>query len=142
MPEQRKGIWKSYIRRGIGVLLFLLPFGIITCSLVGSPFQLGKNHLPLMGLSVALMAMALLLGSLNFYLSYIRPALDQHRTDYRFVSGIPLIGTLLVIVGTIVGWSATLPAVLGVVALLLDTGGLPWGIVMIWSDASFWDSPE
>lgn len=140
MQRPDKGTRKNYVRRGIGILLFLLPFALIACSLRGGSFHLGKGHIPVLGMSVDLMVVALLLSSLNLYLSFIRPALFRHRPDYRFVSGIPLIGTLLIIAGTAVGWSAALPGLLGFIALLLDTGGLPWFIVATWSDASFWDS--
>jgi hypothetical protein len=140
MQRPNKGIRKNYARRGIGILLFLLPFALIACSLRGRPFHFGKALIPALGGSVGLMVVALLLSSLNLYLSFVRPALFRHRPDYRFVSGIPVIGTLLVMAGTAVGWSAALPGLLGFIALLLDTEGLPWLIIATWSDASCWDS--
>ena len=140
MRKHDKGSRTNFVRRGLGVLLFLLPFGLIASSLSGRLFSVNMGHILFIEASVALMGMALLLSSLNLYLAYIRPARFGHRPDYRNVSGIPLIGTLLVIAGTVVGWSSVVPALLGLVALLLDTGGLPWFIVGTWCDRSFWDS--
>src|SRR5262245_21077353 len=90
MQRRNKVNMKNYVRRGMGILLFLLPFTLIACSLRGRPFHLGKGLLPVLGVSVGLMVVALLLSSLNLYLSFLRPALLRHRPDYRFVSGIPL----------------------------------------------------
>ena len=56
------------------------------------------------------------------------------------MSGLPLIGTAILNVAGILGFGTMPTAVIGLVALALDTGGLPWFLVVTWHDKSFWDS--
>ena len=55
----------NYVRRSIGILLFLFPFALTVFSLRGSPFHLGKVRIPVLGVSVGMMVAALLLSTLN-----------------------------------------------------------------------------
>jgi len=89
---------------------------------------------------VGLMVMALLISTMNFYLSFIRPVLFRRWSDYHFVSGYPGIGTVLVLLSVAVGWSSGLLCLLSLIALLMNTGGVPWFIIVTWSDTSLWDS--
>ena len=73
---------------------------------------------------------------LNFHTSFIRPAVHRMRGqgEYRFVSGFPLIGSLM-----LVGSFFLLPAghILRPVALviaLFDTGGIHWFCVLMVHD--------
>jgi hypothetical protein len=59
---------------------------------------------------------------------------------YRFVSGIPAVGTLLLLIPGIVGFGATGTVVLLLAILLVDTGGLHWFVFMTWRDRGLWDS--
>jgi hypothetical protein len=79
----------------------------------------------------------ILVALLNSYLSWIHPLLKQQ--DGRHVSGIPLIGNILVICSQVVGFGVLSTAVVSALALLLDTGGLPWFLLMTWKDDSLWD---
>ncbi len=97
-------------------------------------------HLLVQGVSSVLMTLALLMGALNFYFSFIRPALFQHKPDYHFVSGIPMVGTLLVTAGGLIGFGGVIQATVGMVALLLDTGSSVWFLIFTWRDSGFWDS--
>ena len=94
------------------------------------------------GLSFAVLG--LLLGILNAYLSMIRPCLYRLRhgsmEGYRFVSGLPLVGSVLVIAAGVFGFGALPTAVVGLVTLALDTGGLPWFLIATWRDGSLWDA--
>jgi hypothetical protein len=141
MPKQDKRSRTNYVRRGFGVILFLFPFALIACSLEGKPFFVHKGDALMLGppLCEGLMGVALLLSGLNLYLAFIRPALFRNRPDYRFVSGVPMVGTLSALVGTIVGWGIKIPCLLGLATLFLDPGGLPWFIIGTWPDASLWD---
>lgn len=142
MKNDEIGVPRNYRRRSIGVFAFLFPFMLIACSILGKPFSIGILHIPLVGASTFLMVFALFITSLNLYLTVIRPLLFRHREDYHYASGAPIIGTLLVIVGTIVGWSSVRTGVLGLIVLLLDTGGIPYFITATWwRDPGFWDSP-
>jgi hypothetical protein len=58
---------------------------------------------------------------------------------YRHTSGLPLVGTGLVVIGGLVGLGDWVAAVLGLIALAIDTGGSVWFLVATWRDASFWD---
>jgi hypothetical protein len=88
------------------------------------------------------MLVATSIGALNLYLSFIRPMIFGSRSDYRNVSGVPVVGTLLVIVGTVLGFGSVLYAVLGLVVVAVDTGGSLWFLLSTWSDGSFWDNPH
>jgi hypothetical protein len=50
----------------------------------------------------------------------------------------PLLGTLLVVLGGLVGLADWRSAAVGLVALVLDIGGLPWFLLATWRDRSFW----
>jgi hypothetical protein len=59
---------------------------------------------------------------------------------YHFVSCIPLFGTLLIVTfGGFLAFSDWRVAVVGLVALTLDTGGSPWFLIATWKDRSLWD---
>lgn len=90
------------------------------------------------------LALALSIAVSNFFLSFIRPWLHKHRTGsvdgYKFVSGIPVIGTVLSLLGLTIGYGATIPIFLAGVATMLDIGGLPWFLFATWRDGSLWDA--
>jgi hypothetical protein len=89
------------------------------------------------------MLLAVLVGLLNFSLSFIRPALYRlrHRSmeRYRFVSGLPAVGTLLAVLGAVFGLGGLLTSLLGLFAVIVDTGGSLWFLWATWRDVSFWD---
>ncbi len=89
------------------------------------------------------MFVALVIGGLNFYLSFLRGLLYQRRKgsldEYKHVSGLPMIGSLLVVVGAVLAFGSTLAAGLGLVAVAIDTGGSVWFLIATWKDSSFWD---
>ena len=130
----------NYWRRAFGVLLCLAPCWLLLLSLgwAACGHVMPRKS---MGIGAGLMGGAILLGSLNCYLWFIRPTLFQHKPDYRYISGIPVIGTLLVIAGVVVAFGGVQSGILGMIAVLLDTGGLPWFLVATWRDASLWDTP-
>jgi hypothetical protein len=90
------------------------------------------------------MLLAVLIGALNFFLSLIRPLLYRlrHRSmdRYRFVSGLPGIGTLLVLVGVVIGFGGCFTALSGMFAMVIDTGGSLWFVWATWRDSSLWDA--
>jgi len=89
------------------------------------------------------MIAALVIAIINFSLSFVRPRLYCFRhgsmDGYRFVSGVPIVGTLLTILGAIFGFGAVGCAVLGICAFAMDTGGSGWFVIATWRDHSFWD---
>lgn len=75
-----------------------------------------------------LIAVAWFVGITNFYLSFVRPFISKDRAN---VSGIPAIGSVLVLIGAfLVGWNPpTTLAVIGQFAV--DTGGIVWFAVIM-----------
>ncbi len=90
------------------------------------------------------MIAAAIVTVLNFYLSFGRPLMFRLRhgtmDGHRFVSGFPMIGTVLVMLGALFAFGTVGSAAIGVFAILLDTGGSFWFIISTWHDRSFWDS--
>jgi hypothetical protein len=129
---------RNYARRMMGVLICTLPITVPAASVIAGRFY---QRPPLVGLGF--ISAALLIASINFCLSFMRPAFVRRfrsAADYCQVSGIPLIGTLLILVGSLYGFGASGTAVLGAITALIDTGGLPWFLAATWRDASFWDA--
>jgi hypothetical protein len=97
----------------------------------------GDSH----GVGIAVFGLAI--GILNTYLSFIRPGLYRQRhgsfEGYRFISGVPGLGTVFIIVAGAWGFGELLTTVIGLVALALDTGGWPWFLFATWHDQSLWD---
>ncbi|AKV02304.1 hypothetical protein AKJ09_08967 [Labilithrix luteola] len=91
------------------------------------------------------MLFALLIGALNFHLSFVRGLLYRRATGsldgYRHVSGLPMVGTLLVVIGTLLGFGSAVCAAIGLLAIGIDTGGLVWFLIATWKDSSLWDRP-
>jgi hypothetical protein len=85
-----------------------------------------------------------MLGLFNFYLSFVRPVLFRWRygslEQYRFVSGVPGVGTILVVIGGLLGFGSVVTASVGLAAMLLDTGSSIWFLLATWNDSSFWDA--
>ncbi|AKV03117.1 hypothetical protein AKJ09_09780 [Labilithrix luteola] len=86
------------------------------------------------------------IACLNFYLSIVRYRLQARervsRADFRHVSGFPVIGTIIIVVGALLGFGCAACAVLGLVAIALDTGGAPWFLASTWNDAVLWNDAE
>ncbi len=86
---------------------------------------------------LGVMALACAGGALNFHLSFVRPFFRQ-----RHVSGVPLLGTLLVAAGGLLGFGSPWCACMGLLALLTDTGGWPWFVLSTWNDECLWNAPR
>lgn len=129
---------KSYIKRGVGVLIAAIPFVLAIASIIAttSPF-LPRVAWGILGLS-------LLIGITNFYLSFIRPFLWEKKygnmEEYRFISGFPAIATLGACTATLAGFGSSIIAGFAILTLVIDSAGLPWFVVATWSDQSLWDT--
>jgi hypothetical protein len=80
---------------------------------------------------------------MNAHLSYVRPALYARRhgnslEGYRFVSGIPLVGSVFAAIGVLAAWGELLVAAAGMLLLLIDTGGVLYLLVTLTRDRSLW----
>src|SRR5258708_1856478 len=104
---------KNFGRRAIGLVVCLAPPAVLTVSLIAG--LAGKGTAPFAG--IWFVVPAALLAVLNLYLSFVRGFLFSRRRGspegYRRVSGISLVGSLLVMVGGILGFGAIGTAVSG-----------------------------
>lgn len=134
-PEPRS----NYARRAVGIAACFAPVVLLLASLA-----VGLEWPRWSGLGIGLVAAGLLVAGLNLYLSVGRPALYAWRhgstRGMRHVSGLPALGTFLVVAGGVVGFADWRSAAAGLVALALDTGGLPWFLLATWADRSLWDA--
>ena len=129
----------NHLRRGLGVLAGVAPLLLLGASLVFSVTSGNRQSTA----ALVVMIVAMFIATPNFYLSFVRPFVFHKRggsfDEYKHVSGIPIIGTVVVVVGASLGFGDALCSVLGLVTIALDTGGSVWLLVATWRDASFWD---
>ncbi len=127
-------------RRALGAILALSPVLLLFASIVGG--IVGVRTSLVGGMAVMIPAAAIAL--LNFYLSFLRGRLYVRRhgslDGYRYVSGLPIIGTVLVVIGALLGFGELAVAALGLVVMAADTGGSVWFLISTWRDASLWDA--
>lgn len=126
-----------YVRRTIGACICLSPLALSAASIVKS---YGANHADFTAVAFAVGAFAL--GALNFYLSFIRLWWINRRRGsldgISNVSGIPMVGTLLVLASMLFGFGSFGTSVIALCSVLLDTGGASWFLVATWHDKSLW----
>ena len=138
--NQKTSPRKNIKRRSAGALLAFFPVLLLAASIVAG---LNDVQFSLYG-AMAFMIAAVLIAMLNFYLSFLRGWLYVKRhgspIGYRHVSGLPGIATVLVIIGVLLGFGEIETALLGMVVMLIDTGGSLWFLFSTWRDHSFWDA--
>jgi hypothetical protein len=129
----------NYFRRAIGIMICTAPLALLVTSIGYGLTQ--ERVTPIAG--IVFMGLSVVIGAFNWYLSFIRPRiyrLKQGSMDgYRNDSGIPIVGTIFVMVGGTNGFGSLPTALLGLIAVILDTGGLLWIPFYTWHDSSFWD---
>lgn len=71
---------------------------------------------------------------LNFYLSFLRYPLCRLRgQEYKWVSGVPVFGSLLLVIALAMVHDSPVFFWIGTSIALLDTGGLHWfAVAMLW----------
>jgi len=91
----------------------------------------------------------LLIAVLNFYLSFLRPVLfhvalrwQSQLRPYGHVSGLPIIGTILLSIGALLSFGAVGTALIGICAFALDTGGTGWFVTSTWRDRALLGGPS
>jgi hypothetical protein len=124
-------------RRGLGIVVCLGPVALLVASLVTAIVSRSANFA---GLYLAIAGLAIALT--NVFLSILCPMLYLLRhgsfEGYRHASGIPVFGTVLIILAGVWGHGELPTSVVGLVALGLDTGGWPWFLFATWHDESLW----
>ena len=132
----------NFQRSMLGVVTGLLPLLLLATSII-----YGLTHPRSKFAAVGWMLAAAVFACVNFYYSFLRPLLQLHllktpKEKYKPVSGIPLIGSVLVILGGLFSFGAIGSAILGLIVYAFDTGGIIWFIVCTWKDHSLWDSKK
>ena len=78
----------------------------------------------------ALLGLGGLVCCLNFYLSFLRYPIHRmmggKKEDYHWVSGFPICGSLFVAISLLKFWHPPWLLTLGVLLILIDTGGFHW----------------
>ena len=123
-------------RRILGVTICFAPVALAVWSLFAPRRQTWWVGLVPLGLAAAI-------GSLNLYLSWIRPWIYRRRhhslEGYRHSSGVPAFGTILVTLALLTSAGSKPIAAVALLVLTIDTGGLPWFLVQTWRDDSLWN---
>ena len=89
-------------------------------------------------MSFALLTIGGVICALNFYLSFVRvPLLRWIRRsgEIKFVSGFPLVGSLLVALAWAIGLASTAAEIVACFMILIDTGGPHWFLASLASQA-------
>jgi hypothetical protein len=132
----------SYLRRGIGVLVCGAPVLLLVASMVSVVIAGDRPN----AIGSIAMVVAIAIAALNFYLSAVRGLVFRRRNGsldgYQHISGIPGIGSLVVVAGAVVGFGSGLCVALGLIAIGLDVSGSVWFLVATWRDSSLWDRPR
>jgi hypothetical protein len=139
MKTSNANISKNRVHRFVGIVVCISPVMPLLTSLASALGETPKQPFAFVGFALG----ALFIGILNFYLSFVRPRILLRRLGtlegQPNVSGIPIVGTILALLGGISGFGALGTTLISLVAVLLDTGGAPWFITAILKDASLFD---
>lgn len=124
----------------MGIAAVIIPILAAITSLL-SKWSTGYN-----GIAVKVGLVGYIFVFINFWVSIPRPLLWRWRhgdmEGYRFVSVLPIFGTVLGIATCLIGFGHALPALMALGILLFDFGGSIAFVWSTWQDQSFWDTPE
>src|SRR6266550_2992531 len=120
------------VRRVLGITICFSPVALAVWSLFAP-------RRPTWWAALIPLALGASIGSLNLYLSWIYRLRNHSLEGYRYASGAPVIGTVLVTLALLAGVGSKLIAAAGLLVLTIDTGGLPWFLVQTWGDKSLWN---
>jgi hypothetical protein len=135
--------WRTnYSLRAIGLTFSVGP---IVVNMASGLYAVWCGPSVRLTVGVVILALALAIAAVNFYLTFIRTTLykRQHGSlaGQRTVLPLPILCTLLGIIGSTVGFGSIACAMMGVLAMLLDTGGAGWYAFLTWDSPEFWDDP-
>lgn len=127
------------IPRSVGITLCSLP-ALFALASVLWPRPVSPTQ---EGVGLVLVGIAGLIAGLNLYLLYLRPwhyrRCQGAGEGYRFVSGLPIVGNLLVVGGCFVAFGSGLVGSCGLLVALADPDGLAWFPIRTWRYTSLWD---
>ena len=124
-------------RRILGITAAALGPFVVLGSYLTDARLFGGRH-PVVGYTC--LALGLLVGAVNFYLSFLRAALIRRRTGAppaHHVSGIPLLG-FIVVPGLALLPASTALSTLVALQVVCDTGNLTWFVIATWRDDGIW----
>jgi len=116
---------KSILRRSGAIIVAALPIALHVASAMSSR----RSNLVLIGEALAMIALTL--GALDFYVSFIRRKTPR-------VSPAPFVGTVLVVAAGALAFGDRATSIFAIAAYAIDTGGPPWFIAATWRDRSMW----
>jgi hypothetical protein len=116
---------KSIAKRASAIVVALLPVALHVASAASAY----RSKLALVGEAFAMIAM--LLGSLDFYVSFVRRKMPR-------VSPAPFVGAVLVVAAGALAFGDRPTAIFALFAYVIDTGGPAWFIAATWRDRSMW----
>ena len=129
----------NHTRRAFGIVLGFSPLVLLITSLVDGIINGKQPNFVDVGFMVA----ASVIVAVNLYTSLLGPYLFRLRhgsmENYRFVSGIPMIGTLLIVLSAVIGFGVIGSALIGIILFTVDSGGSGWFVIATWKDKSLWD---
>jgi hypothetical protein len=124
-------------------IAFCIAVGVLAIPIwsLHVDWRLAFGPLPWLGYS--LFGLGSLVSLTNFYLSLLRYPLfilrGRSRDEYRHISGFPMVG-MLVLFGLALTPASRALSLATFVLLLIDTGNIPWFVVAVWRDDSFWNA--
>lgn len=136
------------MRRALGVIIGLTPFVLTLMGPVAEYLTNGglSDWFAQMSFLRMLAFGGLVLGGgiaiINAYLSFVRPAVYRLRhgetESYRFISGVPIIGSVILMFSPLPLCASLWPSFVAMVLLALDTAGPMWFVIATWGDDSLW----
>ena len=130
----------NYVRRTIGVIICSLPVVLAISSILWDKEVSNTSY----ATGLILIVLSILVGLLNINLLSIKPRLYKHKhktmEGYKFISGLPMVGTMLQVFGCVVAFGSDVVGLLALLTILIDIGGLFWVPVITWNDDSLWDN--
>jgi len=137
---------KNYVRRTVGTILCFIPALVAIASLwVGLSGWVTPSTLAQLA-GRGCVFVAAFVTAINLYLSVLRPSFFRRRhgpsVQYRGPSIIPVFGDILVVLGSLVSFGGVSIALIALLVVALNTGGLPWLLFATWRDSGLWDSPQ
>lgn len=129
------------MRRAMGLGVAFLPFGLACISVCAYLWSDAPSPAP--GPGYCMMSLGSAIAVMNAWLSFGRPSLYSWRNGtlvgYRNISVTPALGTVALLLGIVFAFGNVWMALVAVIATALDTGGLPWFVLMTWRDQDLWD---
>ena len=108
------------------MLICSIPVVLVIASLVRANSLVQPHQSKYFLFAEILMGLAVIVSAANTFLSIIRPLLFRHRPGYKHESGCPMVGSFFNIGATLVGFGSKRLAIVGLIAMVFDTGGMPW----------------